>query len=95
MVIEVIKGILYRVKTFRGLKEIELFFTHRDANKVAIDGLTNEDLIQVVLMRQKYQQEQKASGEMVVQIRHLEGWLESNKHWLINKKLRGGKIHTK
>lgn len=92
MIQEIIQGVLYRVKSFKGTREVELFFTHRDSNKQPIDGLTNEALINVVLMRQKYQQKKNPCGENVIQIRHLELWLESSKQRLINKKIKTGHV---
>jgi len=92
MVTEVIKGVLYRVKTFKGLKEIELLFTHRDGNGQPVDGLTNEALIEVVLKRLRHMNNVKPCGENVVFIRLLERCLESSKNRLINKKTKDGKF---
>lgn len=73
------KGLSYAIKSFTGKSTFNITFTHRDRDRNPVEGITLEDWYLIAIDRLKFLNQRHWNAENDIQIRHLEGCLQSQR----------------
>jgi len=88
------KGLHYAISTFSGKDSHEIIFNHRDKEGRLVDGVTREDIYEMLIDVITAANEKNPKHENKIQLRHIEAALESQRV-TIRKKIRDEKSYKR